>query len=96
MVIIQLVVPSALGTNAGHSVYRSEPAQQNLRASACARKVFSWDRSFSRLKPRPHPLLRCAAHERDTRIGENKLRKEAAQQHRFGDAADREHVGGGA
>jgi len=58
MVIIQLVVPSALGTNAGHSVYRSEPAQQNLRASTCARKVFSWNQSFSRLKCHPHPLFR--------------------------------------
>ena len=54
MVIIQLVVPSALGTNAGHSVYRSEPAQQNLRASACACKVFSWDQTYMRLKCHPH------------------------------------------
>jgi hypothetical protein len=96
MVIIQLVVPSARGTNAGHSVYRSEPAHENLRASTCARKVFSWDQSLSRLKRRPHTLLRCAEREPDTRIEKNKLRKEAAQQHRFGDASDRKHVGGGA
>src|SRR5579863_6896887 len=43
MMIIQLVVPSARGTNAGHSVSRSEPAQQNVRASTCARKFFSRD-----------------------------------------------------
>jgi hypothetical protein len=44
MVIIQLAVPSAPGTNAGHSAYRSEPAQQNLRASTVARKDFSQER----------------------------------------------------
>jgi hypothetical protein len=43
MMIIQLVVPSARGTNAGHSVSRSEPAQQNVRASTCTRKFFSRD-----------------------------------------------------
>jgi hypothetical protein len=44
MVIIQLVVPSAPGTNAGHSVSRSAPAQQNLRVSTRPRKFFSWER----------------------------------------------------
>jgi hypothetical protein len=41
-VVIQLAVPSALGTKAGHSP-GSEPAQQNLRASMCQCKFFSWD-----------------------------------------------------
>jgi len=79
-----------------HSVSRNEPAQQNLRASTCARKVFSWEKFFSSQMPPRILTLRCAAHQPDTRIEENKLRKEAAQQHRFGDAADREHIGGGA
>jgi hypothetical protein len=52
MVIIQLVVPSAPGTNAGHSLPRSEPAQQNLRVSTRPRKFFSWERkTFSTYKP---------------------------------------------
>jgi hypothetical protein len=51
MMIIQLVVPSAPGTNASRSESRSEPAQQNVRASNFARKVFSWDeKNFLALK----------------------------------------------
>jgi len=44
MVIIQLAVPPASGTNAFHSAPQSEPAQQNLRAWTRARKVFSQER----------------------------------------------------
>jgi hypothetical protein len=54
MMIIQLVVPSAPGTNAGHSVSRSKPAQQNLRVSTVARKVFSWKENSVRLKRHLH------------------------------------------
>jgi len=44
MVIIQLAVPSAAGTNAGHLAPQNEPAQQNLRAWTRARKLFSQER----------------------------------------------------
>jgi len=44
MVIIQLAVPSASGTKAGHLAPQNEPAQQNLRASTRARKLFSQER----------------------------------------------------
>ncbi len=46
MMIIQLAVPSAPGTNAGRSISWSRPAQQNVRVLTRSRKFFSWDESF--------------------------------------------------
>jgi len=56
MMIIQLAVPSAPGTNAGRSTSRREPAQQNLRASTSARKFFLGTEKVLQLQSRSHQL----------------------------------------
>lgn len=58
--IIQLDVPSASGTNAGFSA-SGEPAQQNLRASTCTRKLFSWNKKNFATRKAPASIIEMRA-----------------------------------
>jgi len=93
--IIQLVVPSASGTNAGVSILGEASKAEFTRVDPRT-QGFSWDKIFSKLEKRPHPLLRCVALSWDTSISEKISGEKTAYQHRFGNAAHREYVSPGA
>src|SRR5438309_7187741 len=99
MVIIQLAVPSAPGTNAGHSISRNKPAQQNLRVSTRPRKFFSWDEHFlaTQKTSSTTKMARWKYWIREwiEKFVCKKSGEKAADQHRFGHTADRQHISAG-
>lgn len=72
-----------------------EPAQQNLRGSTCARKFFSWDKNFFATRKAPASIIKMRGVNLGCVDQEKKSGKKTAHQHRFGNAAHRQHVGAG-
>jgi hypothetical protein len=70
-----------------------EPAQQNLRVSTCARKVFSWGKKLFRNSETPALIIRMRGANPGCVIGRKNSGEKTAYQHRFGNATHREHVG---